>query len=296
MTDRVGVCVLGMHRSGTSLVTRMLELLGVYLGPEAHQMPPSANNPRGYSENQLVTDSNDELLAQLGGSWHEPPAVSVETFERAAVADLRRSARRLLETEFGDAPLWGWKDPRTCLVVPFWEFLVPSLRYVLCVRNPADVARSLARSDGIIGGAELWLRYTSDSLAYTRGKPRIVVFYDDVLAGWRSELARLAAFIDREPEIENAARAIDADGTVDLELCHHRENLADSLDDPRVPLPAKALYLVLRLSHPPDSTDVLDHGSIEAFARAACESLHSPGKTARRLPFPADAPEEVGLL
>lgn len=253
-------------------------------------MPASPNNPRGYSENQLVTDSNDELLTRLGGSWHEPPAVSAETFARAGLADLRRRARQLLEDEFGGAPLWGWKDPRTCLVVPFWELLVPTLRFVLCIRNPADVARSLARSDGIAHGAELWLRYTSDSLAYTLGKPRLVLFYDDVLASWRGELARLATFIDREHEIEAAARAIEADGTVDFDLCHHRENLADSLDDPRVPLAAKALYLVLRLSH---SSGSLDYGSLEAFARAACDSLESSAPRTS-LPHPAGLREEVG--
>jgi hypothetical protein len=281
-----------MHRSGTSLVTGMLEALGLNLGPEEHKMPATANNPRGYFESQLVTDINDELLARLGGSWEAPPAVTAEAFAQPAFADLRRRARKLLDDEFGDAPLWGWKDPRTCLVVPFWELLVPSPRYVICLRNPADVARSLARSDAVPRGIELWLRYTSDSLVYTLGKPRLLVFYDDLLAGSLHELERLAAFIGAAANVAAAATAIEVDGLVDPELCHHRERLADTLDDPRVPLPAKSLYLVLRLARASD-LGLLGHGALEAFAVAARDGLG--GTSAPSIPFVRDALEEAKL-
>lgn len=71
-TSRV-VCVGGMGRSGTSLTMRLLNLLGVYLGPQEDMMQPQVDNPRGYWEHSKLTDLNEALLARLGGSWHEPP-------------------------------------------------------------------------------------------------------------------------------------------------------------------------------------------------------------------------------
>jgi hypothetical protein len=267
VTASTVVCVLGMHRSGTSLVTAMLKRLGLELGSEDHQMPASPNNPRGYFENQLIVDLNDELLARFGGTWSSPPVISAEAHASPALSDLRRAARRILDEEFRGAPIWGWKDPRTCLLVPFWELLAPSPRYVICLRNPADVARSLARSDGITHGFELWIRYMSDSLVYTLGKPRLIVFYDDIMRDWRRELSRLASFVDLAPALEPAAQAIDADRLVDPGLRHHEQRLGDTLDDPRVPFPAKALYVVTLLAHglPHDG---LPHGALESLAVA----------------------------
>jgi hypothetical protein len=68
------VCILGMHRSGTSMITRLLNLCGLYLGREEAMLPPSPeDNPDGYWENQSITDLNEEILASLGGSWSRPP-------------------------------------------------------------------------------------------------------------------------------------------------------------------------------------------------------------------------------
>ena len=90
------VCVLGMHRSGTSLITRVLNLLGVYLGPDAHLMTPNENNPSGYWEHQLITDLNDEILSRLGGSWDEAPAFSQSWANAPELADIRSRAQTLI--------------------------------------------------------------------------------------------------------------------------------------------------------------------------------------------------------
>jgi hypothetical protein len=267
------ICVVGMHRSGTSLATRLLNLLGVYLGPEEHLMPPALGNPEGYWEHQLLTDLDDEVLARLGGSWDAPPAVSPETFAGAGLADLRRRARVLVAQEFGDAPMWGWKDPRTCLGLPFWQRVVQPTGYVLCLRDPLDAARSLARSNGLDCGLELWLRYTHDALAYTLGRPRLLVFYEDVLRDWPGELRRLAAFVGLNDRIDRVARIVKGNEVVRPDLAHHRNDLADAVDDPRLSFPAKALYLALRLARelPARSAKRLPHATLETFAAAAYE-------------------------
>jgi hypothetical protein len=283
MTDPRTVCVLGMHRSGTSLVARLLNLLGVYLGPDEHLMEATSNNPRGYWEHRQITNLDEEVLARLGGSWDEPPSISVDVFAVPELADLRREARAIVDSDFADSPLWGWKDPRTCLVLPFWQLVVPPSRYILCLRNPLDVARSLARSDGVGCGLALWLRYTKDSLDYTRGHPRLLVFYEDMFRDWRSELRRLAAFAGLTKAVDPASRRAVKEGIVDDELWHHRTALPDALDDPRLPFPVKSLYLALLLGRrlQPRGFEPLPQGAIESFAAAALDAFQAGGSAPR---------------
>ena len=68
MSEPTVVCVLGMHRSGTSLVARVLNVLGVDLGPEEHLMRPSSANPTGHWENKPITGINDEILSDSGAA------------------------------------------------------------------------------------------------------------------------------------------------------------------------------------------------------------------------------------
>lgn len=133
------VCVLGMHRSGTSLITRVTNLLGVYLGREDLLLEPKADNPTGFWEHQLVKDLNEEILSRFGGSWHEPPEFPAGWESSPALGDLRQRARKLMEGEFGSQPLWGWKDPRTCLTLPLWQRVLPPMMTAL---GTAAVTRS----------------------------------------------------------------------------------------------------------------------------------------------------------
>src|SRR5262252_2669727 len=124
------VCVLGMHRSGTSLLAGTLRLLGVYLGSDENLMPSDEEaNRKGFWENRLIVDLNDALLLRLGGDWHNLPEFPPLWPASPELADFRRDARALIASEFGNSPLWGWKDPRACLTLPFWSRLLPQMSY-----------------------------------------------------------------------------------------------------------------------------------------------------------------------
>lgn len=244
------VVVLGFHRSGTSMTTRLLNLLGVDLGPEGALMEAvEGDNPRGYWEPKGLIELNDEILAVLGGTDIDPPALEPGWERTAALAPLRDRARQLLEDAFGDSSLWGFKDPRTCLTLPFWQELladrVARVSYVLCVRSPSDTASSmLARPyyDGFdhTRFGRVWLEYTGRALAATAGDDRILVFYDDLLADSSAELARLAAFLGVEGPAADVAWAIEPG------LRHHASSPLDTVADDRLPLPVRAAYLSLR--------------------------------------------------
>jgi hypothetical protein len=106
------VCVLGMHRSGTSLITALLQSLGAHLGPPEHMMKPQPDNPRGFYEHQLLNDIDEEILARLGGSWSEPPVLGEGWETGPGLGDLLQRARAVIEQDFGTAPLCSWKNPR----------------------------------------------------------------------------------------------------------------------------------------------------------------------------------------
>ena len=92
------ICTLGMHRSGTSLVSRMLGLLGVRLGPDERVLTAGEDNPKGYWEHRSFVDLNDEILPRFGGRWDEAPG----SCARASPSTWRPVGR-------GVSPhLWSW--------------------------------------------------------------------------------------------------------------------------------------------------------------------------------------------
>jgi hypothetical protein len=247
------ICTLGMHRSGTSLVSRVLNVLGVYLGPEANLMRPSTDNPTGHWESRPIKEINDQILSTLGGSWSEPPPLPPGWERSPELAAVRRKAREVIESDFSSAELWGFKDPRSSLTLPFWQRILDPMRYVICLRNPLDVAASAGarnRADDTVPfeqGVELWLTYVRGALANTAGHPRHLVFYEDLMT-------------DPEPVVRDLARFIGLDTSGDAEydvrtaigiavtggLWHHRTAVPNVVDASRLPFHVKAYYLALR--------------------------------------------------
>jgi hypothetical protein len=245
------ICVLGMHRSGTSVLTRILNLIGVDLGPDEFlSTEPAADHQKGFWEHKEIAFINNAILKRHGGSWDEPPLLPPGWETAAAIDDLRHHAQQLIQDQFAEVQLWGWKDPRSCLTLPFWQQLLPNMRYVICLRNPVDVARSLEHRDSLSAekSSSLWLTYVSSTLNYTEGKPRLVIFYEDLMDDCLRELQRLAGFLGK-PE---RAKQVDVQeavlGFVEKGLQHYRASIAQATASSRIDLRARALYLAQRIS------------------------------------------------
>src|SRR5881397_1961564 len=108
-------CITGMHRSGTSLVAGIVNILGVDLGPPESMWEPDEANPRGYWEQAEIVDLNDEILAVLGGSWRDPPVLEEGWEASTRLEESRGRATALVKQLFGRADKACWKDPRTSL-------------------------------------------------------------------------------------------------------------------------------------------------------------------------------------
>lgn len=210
------VCVLGMHRTGTSMVTRMLHDCGMYLGEERDLMSANAeDNREGYWENKRIVAINDAILALFGGKWDAPP-----TFPAGWTADSRLAALRLeaskIVVELGGHGFWGWKDPRTCLTFAFWREIVPNVAVVLCVRHPFEVAQSLAgRRISYVSrlrAMDLWHTYYATACADTVGVPNVVTRYVSYFYDPEEELRRVLEVTNLDiPNgiVEIAAQSVD---------------------------------------------------------------------------------------
>ena len=176
---RVVICLVGMHRSGTSMVARLLQRCGVYLGKEEDLGAPAPDNPRGFAENRYFVEINDAILARLRGGWDAPPEFVPGWQDLPEFEDLRQQALALIATMAGQ-PVWGWKDPRTTLTLPFWQALVPHLRVLVCVRHPLTVALSLHNRNfsSVASGLRLWRAYYETLNSSLSAMNRVVTHYD----------------------------------------------------------------------------------------------------------------------
>jgi hypothetical protein len=203
-----GVVILGMHRSGTSLITRLVSLLGLALCHEDDLLVGRKGNPRGHWESRSLMTFNDRLLDELGAAWFCPPSLGTDELSRMLDKHGAEALARLHDTH-RQCP-WVWKDPRACALLAFWSAVLGQrAAYVLVLRHPLEVADSLARRDGYSPQVSLalWERYTREAMLGAAGRPMMVCTYDEVLAdpvGWcermvafLSELGLSSAGVDR---------------------------------------------------------------------------------------------------
>jgi hypothetical protein len=222
-----------MHRSGTSVATRLLQLAGVSLGDEAGLLPAGRDNPAGYWENRYIQELDDEVLAAFGGAWDEPPVLAPGWELDPRLDVFRERATEILRTYFAapgrDAPI-GWKDPRLSLLLPFWRTVTPITTTIVVVRAPREVAASLAARNGMDAAraAVLWMRYLLSATANDPG--HLLLRHDELFADVRGVLRRIARHLDLPPPADAALTA--ATDHLDDGLRHHRATHVDPPADP----------------------------------------------------------------
>ena len=212
MTGQRVVVVIGMHRSGTSLVTRGLRALGVQLGENlANRASP--DNAKGHWEDRDILDLNERLMAALAMQWDVVGSADASVLEAASLAPLVNEAALLVREKLAGRPVWAFKDPRTARLWPFWRRVlaeVPDVQadFVWVVRHPLPVAQSLAGRDGFspLKSHLLWLNHNLAPYADVAANRHVVVDYDRVLMEPGAELGRIA---------ESLALGMDDEAAVD---------------------------------------------------------------------------------
>ena len=206
---RIGVLVLGMHRSGTSALTRVLNLHGLALGPEL--MPAAADNPTGFWEHTGAVAIHERLLAALGMDWADPRPLPEDWQSTPAAREALAAIGALIDRDFAGHAAWAVKDPRLCRFVPLWRTAMQArgidVGVVLVSRHPDEVAASLGARDGLPSGIAqlLWARYLLDAIAGSEGTKRHVLRYVDLIEDWRTSMAGIERTLDLALQADPAA-------------------------------------------------------------------------------------------
>ncbi|MBV5275601.1 MAG: glycosyltransferase [Lamprocystis purpurea] len=243
--------VLGMHRSGTSAMTRALSVFGVYLGDQL--LPAQKDNEKGFWEDKDVNALNEELLKHLGSTWDSLGSDFEKRLAEESVVPFRQRAIELLRKKTSGIDWFGIKDPRLSRLMPFWKPVFAELdldvRCILMIRNPLSVAASLVKRDGISKekALYLWLLHTLSAVVETIGFPRTVVEFDRLMAEPESELHRVASDLGISERLDDSKLASFCSSFLDDSLRHTHYTLQDLNDDPIVPKFVTETFRILSL-------------------------------------------------
>ena len=216
------ILVLGMHRSGTSALTRVLAGAGAWVGDDEEMLPAHpADNPTGYWERRDIVAAHDEFLTAAGCGWDRLAHFDYAKVDDAARRDLRTRLMDILGAiETQGRPL-VLKDPRLCVTLPAWLDLLPAAVPVIAVRDPREIASSIRRSHrGVFAThylVALWEKYLRSALDALAGRRVLFVAYARLVADPANQAARILTGLRHlgvtglaDPSRELIAATIDA--------------------------------------------------------------------------------------
>jgi hypothetical protein len=201
--DRRLVLVVGVGRSGTSLLTGILGQLGFHV-PQP-EVKADDTNPRGFSEPRWAVDFHTRLLKQRRVTVNDArPAAWEKTGDAAEDPAVHAELREWLEGQMREAGSVVVKDPRTGWFLPLWARCSTDVgveaRYITMLRHPAEILASAAKSYGDwqtpASRAAAWINITLETELATRGSRRAFVRYEDLLDDWPREIDRVAGLLD----------------------------------------------------------------------------------------------------
>lgn len=236
--QRVVVLVLGMHRSGTSALTRMLNLLGCDLPKTL--LGSGRYNEAGHWESSIICALNDRILASAGSYWNDWREFDSDWLNTPQADNFREKAAAVLDEEYGDSRLFVFKDPRNCRLIGFWSAVFNEMEIapviVLPLRNPIEVAASLESRDGFDRalGHLLWLRHVLDAEYASRGMARIFASYDQLMTDWREIAKKTNKKLPFSIARPSRQVADEIDNFLSPDLRHHSEEFSNGVDDPQL--------------------------------------------------------------
>ena len=221
------IIVIGMHRSGTTLLTKLMEKGGVSWGWQKDE----------YNESIFFQDINERLFSMANGTWDHPEPVKAFMADHRHLGQAEKSIRQLLSQTFPNGwfgkidhadsvetpksfPLWGWKDPRNTYTLPVWRRIFPGACVIHIIRNGIDVSKSLcdretSRPEGALhphfsmlcqtlnGCFTLWKQYVQAGRKQSNGNDNTIeIRFEDLLAKPGFFLNRIFNFIGVKPEAE----------------------------------------------------------------------------------------------
>jgi hypothetical protein len=196
------VLVLGPHRSGSSITTKVLQLLGLNLGNNLVGADPNSN-PLGHFEEISVLEFNEKILLACETNWMDPVPLKENKFFESNKNEIKSDLDSLLEKLIREEKIDALKEPRISMMLDLWEPVLEKyfekMRIVITIRHPSEVAASLEKRDGMsrILSHQLWAQSMINILSFARAHPNYFMFYDHLISDTENEVSGLAKFLGK---------------------------------------------------------------------------------------------------
>jgi len=196
------ICILGMHRSGTSMLTRILNLCGLSLGKSEEMFTPTYHNQKGHWENNRFMEINIEIIRFFSNKisdWNTRITFPENWQKIQKIKNIKKRAIKLVKDFDSRYQSWGWKDPRNCITLPFWqEILGNRLKYIIVLRQPIDIANSLLKRNNypVTQGLLLWDKYMTNAITFTNNLSKYFIVSEQLFSNRKKEIMSLIKFIN----------------------------------------------------------------------------------------------------
>ncbi len=189
--NKNAILIAGMHRSGTSALTRVISFLGADLPTNLVPALPE-NNETGFWESVDLLIQHDKLLHSAGSSWSDWTEFNVDWYDSVVGRKYHQVISDIVKNNFSASNFFVVKDPRICRILPFWLNIIQQQKIqpfvIIPIRNPLEVAQSLKARDGfpLAKGGLIWLRHVLDAVFFSQGHPVAFVAYEKLMQDWKS--------------------------------------------------------------------------------------------------------------
>lgn len=245
------IIVIGVPRSGTSVITRGLRVLGVDLGNYVSD-EKREDNEKGFFEDVEINAINLAMLNSVGYRWSDPVSPISEEDSRKVLSVFFPIAKDIIRRRLESTDLFGFKDPMVAVLLPFWKEIFRETEtdasYIISYRNPLSVASSLQKTNNLdtVVSCYVWLAGMLSSLIYSEGFKRIVVDYDEVISGPAKQLERVANCLNLKFNSESPEFKEYKDNFLSNSLRHTSFDITELIANPDIPPKITELYVLLK--------------------------------------------------
>jgi hypothetical protein len=262
------ILVLGMHRSGTSALTRVLNLLGCALPSEL--VEPNDSNETGHWESAEAVALNDRILESAGSRWDDWGPINSDWRQSSARDDMIAEVGDLLTGHTKLGRLFALKDPRLCRIADVWLDAMQTAQITplitMIIRNPDEVAQSLESRDLMARGYGqlLWLRHVLDAEHLSRGQRRVVVTYDQLMTNWYDVADKIKTGLGVAFPRNSPAVHLEIDAFLSPQHRHHQQPVDKVTKNPSLSDWLRRTLAIL-LAWSEDGEKVNDHAELDAI-------------------------------
>lgn len=278
--DKSAVLVLGMHRSGTSALTRAINLLGLDL--PSHLMPATSANETGYWESVDVSKIHDDILVSLGSAWDDFLPLAIDNIHPEASECYKQVLSDYIVREFSQAKSFVVKDPRMCRLAFLWIEVLAALKVqvnvIIPFRHPLEVAQSMGKRDGFVPEKVLlmWLRYVLEAECQSRDLPRCFVNYAQLLNNPRQATEAIVSqcaisVTDKADSLKQIEQFVDV-------RYYHQQLTLEALQDAEVSEWVIRVYAILNQWSNPNGNEQAFRAEFDqiAYQLAQADKLYAP--------------------